>query len=121
MKKILLITLLLSGCSSRSIKLIPVPNYQRLSAIKTDIALHAQSFEAKNESEELAKDYLKAKKAEGQSNQGKNDEACRIFTKLSGNLAFSLNQAALVHTLTTCSFTSAQLQDVWKSTTIATH
>lgn len=118
MKKILFIMLLLSGCSSRPIQPIPTPSYERLSAIKGQINEGSRDVEAVNLSEEAAKDYLKAMKAES---VGNTKEACKLFSDLADNRDFPLNQTALVHTLNDCSFSERQLKSIWKETIISNY
>jgi soluble lytic murein transglycosylase len=116
MKKILFILLLLSGCSSKPIHPIPTPSYERLSAIKGQVSQGSRDIEAVDLSEEAAKDYLKAMKAES---LGDKKEACKLFSDLADNRDFPLNQTALVHTLNDCTFSERQLKSIWKETIIA--
>lgn len=118
MKKILFIMLLLSGCSSKPIQPIPTPSYERLSAIKGQISEGSKEIEAVNLSEEAAKDYLKAMKAESLGNK---KEACKLFSDLADNRDFPLNQTALVHTLNDCTFSERELKSIWKETIIANY
>ena len=116
MKKILIILLLLSGCSSRPIDPIPAPSYERLSLIKGQMSIDAGDVNAINLSEESAILYLKAMKAESLGNK---KDACELFNDLSTNRNFPLNQTALVHTLANCTFSERQLKKIWKETIIA--
>jgi tetratricopeptide (TPR) repeat protein len=118
MKKILFILLFLSGCSSKPIHPIPAPSYERLSAIKGQISEGSRDIKAVNLSEEAAKDYLNAMKAES---LGNTKEACKLFSDLSDNRDFPLNQTALVHTLNNCTFSERQLKSIWKETIIANY
>ena len=118
MKKILFITLLLSGCSSKPINPIPTPSYERLSIIKGQINDGSGRIEAVNPSEETAKNYLKAMKAESLGNK---KEACELFSDLANNRDFALNQTALVHTLNNCSFSKRRLKSIWQNTIIANY
>jgi soluble lytic murein transglycosylase len=118
MKKILFIMLLLSGCSSKSIHPIPTPSYERLTVIKGQISEDSRDVEAVNLSEEAAKIYLKAMKAESIGNK---KEACKLFGELAENRNFPLNQTALVHTLNDCLFSERQLKSIWKETIIANY
>ena len=106
MKKILLITLLLTGCSSKPINPIPAPGYARMNALKSAITEGNKSFETQNDAEELAQEYLKAMKAES---AGDTKSACKLFKNLAENESFPLNQTALVHTLSTVSYTHLTL------------
>ena len=116
MKKILLTLLLLSGCSSKPVVPLHTPNNERLSMIKEQISLGNTDLETADKSEELAKIYLAAFRAEVLSNK---KEACRLFENLSDKRDFPLNQTALVHTLNNCSFSGWKLKGIWKETTIA--
>jgi soluble lytic murein transglycosylase len=115
MKKILLVVLLASGCSSGPVKQIPAPLFDRLALIKgaSTTSVGLVQF---NESEALAADYLKAKAALERKDKVL---ACKLFEDLSRNTAFPLNQTALVHALTTCSFSSSEVKRIWEKTTIA--
>lgn len=118
MKKILLILLLLSGCSSRPINPIPTPSYERLSAMKGQISQGKGEVRAISLSEEAALDYLKAMKAESMGNK---KEACKLFSDLADNRDFPLNQTALVHTLDDCTLSERQLKSIWRETVIANY
>nr|BDT30014.1 lytic transglycosylase domain-containing protein [Bacteriovorax sp. HI3] len=118
MKKILLITLLLTGCSSKPINPIPAPGYARMSALKSALTEGNKSFETQNDAEELAQEYLKAMKAES---AGDTKSACKLFKNLAENESFPLNQTALVHTLTNCSYSASELRSIWGQTVIASY
>lgn len=118
MKKILFTLLLLSGCSSQPIQPIPTPSYERLSLIKGHISEGSRKIEALSRSEEAAKDYLLAMKAESDGNK---EEACRLFKDLAVNRDFPLNQTALVHSLNDCSYTQRKLKSIWEETIIANY
>lgn len=118
MKKILLVLLLLSGCSSKPINPLPTPSYERLSAIKGQLSQDNNDFSEESPSEELARKYLQAMKAEAAGNKKK---ACKLFSELADNKEFPLNQTALVHTLSDCSYTAYELKGLWKETVIASY
>ena len=118
MKKILLALLFLSGCSSRPINPIPTPSYERLSAIKGQIQGGNKNVEAKGASEEVAKTYLLALKAES---LGDTKLACSLFSDLADARDFALNQTALVHTLDNCSYSERELKKIWKATSIPSY
>lgn len=118
MKKILLITLLLTGCSSKPINPIPAPGYARMSALKSALTEGNKSFETQNDAEELAQEYLKAMKAES---TGDTKSACKLFKNLAENESFPLNQTALVHTLSNCSYSASELRSIWAQTVIASY
>jgi hypothetical protein len=115
MKKILLTALLLSGCSSKPVGQVPVPETHRLDLIKSSILGGIKPLNLTNESERLAKLYLEAKSLE---TRGSNVSACKLFKELAANESFPLNQTALVHTLVTCSYSSSELKKIWSETTI---
>lgn len=116
MKKILFAILLLSGCSSKPIAPIAAPTYNRMEALKDAVGGRNKSFEAVNDSEEIARTYLEALKAESLEDKKK---ACKLFKNLANNQAFPLNQTALVHTLANCSYSPSELRSIWGSTAIA--
>lgn len=118
MKKILLATLLLTGCSSKPVTPIPAPGFTRMEALKSSLVDENTSFKALNDGEEIARDYLEAMKAEGLGNRKK---ACKLFKNLSENESFPLNQTALVHTLTNCSYSASELRSIWATTVIASY
>ena len=116
MKKILIILFLFSGCSSRPVNPIPTPSYERLSIIKGQINANTAVVQAINLSETSAINYLKAMKAES---LGNTKDACSLFSELSEDRNFPLNQTSLVHTLNNCTFTEGHLKKIWKDTIIA--
>ncbi len=118
MKKILLVLLLLSGCSSKPITPLPAPGYQRLNAIKDQLNQGNEESNDGSSSEELARIYLNALKAEASGNKKK---ACRLFGSLVDNESFPLNQTALVHTLSDCSYSAYELKAIWKKTVIPSY
>jgi soluble lytic murein transglycosylase len=118
MKKILLAIVFLSGCSSRPINPIHTPNYERLSAIKDQVATGARQVEKLSDNEEVAKNYLEAMKAEVLGNK---KDACKLFQDLAENRDFPLNQTALVHTLSDCDLSKRELKNLWEDTQIANY
>lgn len=116
MKKILILLLLLSGCSSQPIKPLPTPSYQRLTAIKGQLSHGSEEFSDETPSEELARKYLQAMQAEAAGNLLK---ACSLFSDLAENREFPLNQTALVHTLSDCAYSPRELKKMWNETLIA--
>ena len=113
MKKILFSILLLTGCASKPINLIPAPSYERLTVIKGQLEL-------KNAvpSEQIAKTYLTALKEES---AGNTKAACKLFRNLSEKRDFPLNETSLVHTLKNCSFSERELKKLWETTVVSSY
>jgi soluble lytic murein transglycosylase len=110
--KILLLTLTLSSCSTQPIKFVPAPSPNRLEVLK-------KSLEgAKDLSEELAIDYLRALKAK---KEGNNELACTLFTDLSENKRFAIKESALLHSLSVCDFSNRELKSLWKKSIVPKH
>lgn len=118
MKKILLMLVFLSGCSSKPVSLVGTPEKTRLMALKNAVTSEENSFEPLNASEEMAKLYLEGKKAEQTGNLKK---ACSLFQEVAGDQSFPISQAALLHTLKDCSYSASDLLKIWKKTDIATY
>lgn len=118
MKKILLVLLLLSGCSSKPILPVKTPNSQRLSSLKAAVESNDSSFSPTDSSEEMAKLYLSGRMAEE-----KNDfkKACDLFEEISDEKSFPIHQAALLHTLKDCNYSASKLEDIWDETEIESY
>lgn len=94
----------------------PSPN--RLEVLKKSLDQKTISQIIQNESEELAKDYLLAMKAEIENNT---KLACSLFTDLSTNQAFPIREAALVHSLVDCDFSESALQNIWSKSSVPSY
>lgn len=113
MKKILplisFILFLVTNCATNSIKLIPPPSPNRMGMIKKF------SQHLKDESEEIANDYIRALKAE---REGDKELACNLFTGLYKHKGFPIREVALIHTLSDCIFSEESLIKIWTKTSI---
>ncbi|MBC7712352.1 MAG: lytic transglycosylase domain-containing protein [Rhizobacter sp.] len=118
MKKILIALLLLSGCSSKPSNPLPAPNYESLTAIKAQLGLGIDEVKSDSPAEVMARKYMAAMLAESAGNK---KGACKLFSNLSDNESFPLNQTALVHTLSNCSYSAYELKSLWKNTVIASY
>lgn len=106
---------LLSSCSTRPVRIVSPPSLNRLEVLKKSILTQGISPVAQSESEDLAKAYLMAMKAEAEGNPLL---ACNLFTDLSENKNLAIKEAALVHTLSNCEFSDRALRRIWKKTVV---
>jgi hypothetical protein len=114
----LFVLFILSGCSSGPVKLLPLPEDNRLEVLKKSLVLNADASIAQNASEKQALSYLLGLKAEKDNNR---KLACKFFEDLSEDKSFVLKEAAFVHTLTNCDFSKRALVRLWKKTVIPTY
>lgn len=91
------------------------PSANRLEVLKKSLSQEDITREVQNESEDLAKDYLIAAKAE---KEGNTNLACSLFSDLSDNNNFAIKEAALVHSLADCDFSASSLASIWKKSSI---
>lgn len=119
MKKILVrsfvVLFFLVSCSTQPVKLVPPPPANRLEVLKSSLDSEALAKIVQSDSEDLAKDYLIAMKAE---KEGDLDLACNLFTELSRNNNFAIKEAALVHGLSDCDYSQSTLKRIWSSTLV---
>ena len=122
MKKILLkylfVALLLSGCSTIPVKIIPPPLANRLEVLRKSLDNLSIPETTLNESETLAKAYLLAIKTEKDGNR---ELACNLFGDLASRDGLAIKEAALVHGLFDCDYSISELRRIWKKTLIPSY
>ncbi len=112
MKKILLLIVLIAGCSSQPLSPVKTPSYQRLNELKSSITSSSSSFTTKDRSEEIAKIYLEAQRAK---ENGHLEKACDLFEEVSDEKAFPIHPVALMHTISVCDYSPSDLRDIWET------
>jgi soluble lytic murein transglycosylase len=118
MKKILIALFILTGCSSKPINPLPAPSYERLRALKDNLSGIKDKSVGDTPAEVMAQKYMTALKAEVLGNKA---DACKLFDNLADNEYFPLNQTALVHTLSDCTYSAYELKNLWKQTVVASY
>ena len=113
--KCLFLIVFLSGCATGPVKIAPLPSLNRLEVLKKALLSKESEITTQGESEELAKDYLRAIIAE---KEGDAKLACDLFSDLFENKNFAIKEAALVHRLSDCNLSKSTLEDIWQKTVI---
>lgn len=87
----------------------------RLEVLKNSLISRSVTSSPFDESEELAKAYLMAMRAEA---EGNTTLSCNLFSTLAENPNFAIKEAALVHSLKTCNYSKNELIRIWRKTVI---
>ncbi|MDO9182490.1 MAG: transglycosylase SLT domain-containing protein [Bacteriovorax sp.] len=111
----LFVLIFISSCATKPVRLVSAPLANRLEVLKNSLNSNDFEFILQNESEEIAKAYLLALKAQS---EGQNGVACDLFTNLAENKNLPIYQAALIHSLSVCDYSERRLRNIWKNASI---